>query len=597
MLRPIAPRSGSTKRRAKNAASASVICSQFEQYILTHQLTPAGPIPSVFDPDGVYPYESYCETSRRPVLKRYRFVNLRNAHISVTICPDLGGKVTSMVHVPSSKEVLYKPAVIRHTRILPRSYFVAGGIEVSFPISHSPSQNEAVDCKIDSGQDRLYVTCGERELHFGMRWSVEYSLGNDDHFLTQRTVFHNPGTQAYPWMSWSNAAVPSAADTKFHFPKGEVLSHSSKMQTLDWERQGPTCESDIEEMTGLFWKTSDVNAFGVYTPSLGCGLYHVADKTSAPGIKLWSYGNALDKEWSMLSTERRQPYIEIQGGPIEDQSIKLMLEPNEVRSHIEFWLPTDAALDIRALRTPAVELRSLRGVPLFSWTRTRCVKPWLDLIRSFRKGAMPPRPPAIHDNLWAPSGIEDLSRAFAWAIKNASSEHAQLWRFYRGTWLAGRGDDEAAIKSLSSCRLGIAKIVLARLLHVRGDLQAARLAYAEVADEWLLLHPQVVAERDRLLRKCGTDTLTERDQWLSQVDALEDEAIVERRVQLLIDKNELHQAKELLLSIDFQKVHQTYHRTELWRQLSEKLGFPLLPIPDQLGEDRLARFGAYREYE
>ena len=32
-------------------------------------------------------------------------------------------------------------------------------------------------------------------------------------------------------------------------------------------------------------------------------------------------------------------------------------------------------------------------------------------------------------------------------------------------------------------------------------------------------------------------------------------------------------------------------------EICEKLQIPYLPIPLQLGEDRLARFGAYREYE
>jgi len=44
-------------------------------------------------------------------------------------------------------------------------------------------------------------------------------------------------------------------------------------------------------------------------------------------------------------------------------------------------------------------------------------------------------------------------------------------------------------------------------------------------------------------------------------------------------------------------VHQTYTRTGLWEQICEKQGTNYLPIPSQLGEDRLARFGAYREYE
>jgi hypothetical protein len=117
----------------------------YDQVVLTHLLTPSGPIPTAFDPNGVYPYQSYSETSNRPVPKSYRFVELENEHMKVTICPDLGGKVFSMIQKPSGKEVLYVPDVIRYTRILPRFYFVAGGIEVSFPISHSPSQNEKVN--------------------------------------------------------------------------------------------------------------------------------------------------------------------------------------------------------------------------------------------------------------------------------------------------------------------------------------------------------------------------------------------------------------------------------------------------------------------
>lgn len=215
-------------------SQSSLSCTEYKDYMLTCELTPAGPIPTVFDPNGVYPYVSYVETSNRPVLKKYRFIVLENDQLKITICPDLGGKVTSIFYKPSRKEILYKPDVVRYTRILPRFYFVAGGIEVSFPISHSPTQNETVLYKIDSTKGRMYVSCGERELRFGMQWTVEYSLGRDDHFLTERVLYHNPGTAAYPWMSWSNAALPSARDTKFYFPKGKVLSHSSKVaHTVD----------------------------------------------------------------------------------------------------------------------------------------------------------------------------------------------------------------------------------------------------------------------------------------------------------------------------------------------------------------------------
>ena len=109
-----------------------------------------------------------------------------------------------------------------------------------------------------------------------------------------------------------------------------------------------------------------------FTPSVGTGLYHVADESVAPGIKLWSYGG--DRAWATLSTARQQTYLEIQGGPLGDQSIKAELKPAETRSHVEFWFPTDRELDIHALQVPSPALRALSEVPLFDWARAADVK-------------------------------------------------------------------------------------------------------------------------------------------------------------------------------------------------------------------------------
>lgn len=580
-----------------DTVKTGVICNKYQDYLLTHLLTPAGPIPTAFDPNGVYPYVSYCETSNRPVLKKYNFVVLENDYLKVTICPDLGGKVFSIIHKSSGKEVLYVPDVIRPTRILPRFYFVAGGIEVSFPISHSPVQNEKVLYKIDITNDRVYVTCGERELRFGMQWSVEYSLGIGDNFLTQRVIFYNPGTSAYPWMSWSNAAIPSAPDTKYYFPKGKVLSHSSIIDTIDWEKEGPKNESDIKEMTGYFWKTKDANAFGVYTASLGTGLYHIADEKISPGIKLWSYGVGDDSVWSVLSTAKHKPYIEMQGGPIGDQSIKLELQPKETRWHTEYWIPSDKALDIYSLKVPDINLRSIEDIPLFDFAREGEVKLWEELENSYQSKSKLPEPPEIHQNLWAPSGFENLDAPFKYAIDQSNNEKKDLWKFYYGTWLAGRRKNEEAIAILSTCRVGTAKVLLARLLRINGDNSDAVNVLESIEEKWLQIHPQVVIERDKALRSLGEQTIAKREEWLSKVNSLKDEWIIERRVQLLIDKGEVQKAKELLLSTQFQKVHQTYSRTNLWKQICEKLNLQFFPIPKELGEDQLFKFGAYREFE
>jgi len=306
-----------------------------------------------------------------------------------------------------------------------------------------------------------------------------------------------------------------------------------------------------------------------------------------------------DSAWATLGAAHRQPYVEIQGGPLDDQATKLMLEPNETRSHAEFWIPTDQPQDIDALTIPTVALRPISDVPLFGWARESDVQVWTDLLSAHKTKGRLPDPPDPDDLLWAPSGMEDLAAAFEWAIGGRSAPHAAVdrWRFYYGAWLAGRGQKEDATRVLATSSLGVAQALLARLLRLAGDVEGARRAFSSIREATLQSHPQIVAERDDLLRRAGPATIPERERWLNEADPSEDERVVERRVQLLIDKGELRRAKELLLSVRFQKIHQRYVRTMLWNELCEKLNEPCGPVPPELGEDRLAVFGAYREFE
>ena len=182
----------------------------------------------------------------------------------------------------------------------------------------------------------------------------------------QRVVYYNPGKQAYPWMSWSNAALPCAPDTQYDFPNGTVLSHASTLDTIDWKTEGTHHERDIKEMTGYFWKTKDVNAFGAYTPSLGSGLYHIADESSTPGIKLWSYGVAATRNGLCsvppTGSLRRNPRWPDQR-PIYQARIASRREKESRRI-----LDTDrSSFGYLFLKGSGIKLRPIDRIPLFDW--------------------------------------------------------------------------------------------------------------------------------------------------------------------------------------------------------------------------------------
>ena len=399
-------------------------------------------------------------------------------------------------------------------------------------------------------------------------------------------------------MSWSNAAVPANGDTQLHFPKGKVLLHEDELKTIRWEIDGPKTNADIKKMSGYFWKKPDCNAFGVFNPSNGTGLYHIALAKEAPGIKLWSYGSDRDEDWSLLSCMEKQSYLEIQGGPIADQSIKHTLEPNSSNIHTEYWIPTDRPLKIDSLDIPQQKLRPKKNIPLFDLPETPLVEIWLHLVRAYLNKDITAIPiaPSVNDCNWPLSGLSELGGALDWASK-IRSENNSDWLYYLGVWLAANEEIREAIKKLHEADTAIANALLGRLYYQKKMIDHSKKAFEKIGNNPIGLHPQIVVERDKMLEAVGKETLTLRKAWLEKVNASEDEWIIERRIGLLIDLGNYDQAQLLLENTAFQKIHQRYVRKGLWKKLNEKSGMQLNGMPKNLAEDDLAVFGAYRAFE
>ncbi|MBI2927668.1 MAG: hypothetical protein HYY24_18385 [Verrucomicrobia bacterium] len=104
-------------------------------------------------------------------------------------------------------------------------------------------------------------------------------------------------------------------------------------------------------------------------------------------------------------------------------------------------------------------------------------------------------------------------------------------------------------------------------------------------------------ERDLALAAVGDETLPERERWFARVASTQDEWLLERKAALLVDRGRLREARAMLGRTVFQLVHQRYAGPRLWQRLKQELGITKNDPPNWLGEDELADFGAYREYE
>ncbi len=562
----------------------------YEKQMLHYDIITKGPIPTLYDPDGIYPYESYVETVKRPRHKDYKMIEIENNFIKAVFCPDLGGKLFSLRLKSKEKEVLYDSMAVKPVRILPRMAFISGGIEVSFPISHTPSQIEKVCYQVERVDDRLYVRMGETEICHGMQWTLEFSLGEEDRFLTQRVIFNNPTNKVHPYMSWSNAAVPAREDSIISYPNGRVLSHSREMSEFDWN--GDKKVSDFDRMYGFFWKTTDCNAFGVYNPSLGTGLYHIADQEEASGMKLWLYGIGEEERWAYQTSIKKESYVEIQASSIKEQADKKELRPYESTSRTEFWIPADQYYDIHSLKLPEVNLVPVDTVPFFPVADREKNIAWKKVCYAYENKQMADPKIIGHCN-WPPCGIEGLKEALRYF---SEADGDPMWKYYYALYLLAEDEsnNEKAIGLLTESDIPEAYAFLGRIYRLKKQYERSLEALMKIKDPSWSNHPQIVYERDLTLEKFK-DKMDLRVKYLNDIDEIKDDYIVERRVKCLMDCGEYEMAKELLLSHKFELVHQRYDRTKMLREILDQLGEkPVLCVPQNIGEDELATYGAYR---
>lgn len=564
---------------------------EFTHTIPTHPITPAGPIPPIGITESVYPYQYYCETGHRPELKTYRMVRLENDFLCVWICPDLGGRVYSLFDKRLKQEMLYVPKAIKPIRRSPRQAWISSGIDVGFPIHRSPIQLSPLLYKTETHGNRLYIWCGEQEIMHGMQWTVEYSLGAHDDFLTQRTFFSNSTKQPRPWTSCTHAVVPVSADTEFHFPNDEVVARGSEIKTIDWETEGPQQYRAALHMSEYRWLNPSSNGFGVFTRSRKAGLYHITDPSQPLGFGLWVNGQKSQGQGDENKQNENQSYVELMIFSLLEQAGYSKLLPGRRLFFTEYWIPSSEPLDILEIDQPQPHLLPISKVPFFGWARWHEVEIWNKLTFAHDKKRINeiPKPPGLGDNRWAPDGLESLGKALAWASSVTENEVQDRWLFQYGAWQAGTGNWNAAIETLAKSNDDRAKVLLGRLYRLCDmDLSVAAACFRSIQSEAIALHPQVMIERDLTLAGLGNVTLKERERWLNRLPNMEDEWLIERKVSLLADQGRWVDAKKLLENTRFQTVIERNTRQLLWRRICKGLGKNQQDPPPSLCEYNLA---------
>lgn len=535
-----------------------------------HRPVPLTDLPLLYHREHLFPYTSYGDTEAASVPRTFRMVALENEHLRVEVAPELGGRVYSLFDKRLSREILFSNPVVKPVRILPIWAFISGGIEFNFPIAHSPTSIAEVGCATGQVGDYGFIRVGEREARTGMEWVVELGLVAGSPVLVQRTAFRNRTGADHPWMSWTICAARSTEGTEFVHPPHRVLVHDDRVVEADWPGDGLNWDRHAQQMTALFWKPGSAPAFGTFHHDLGFGLMHLADPALLPGKKVWTYGHGKHRCWAQATTDGGLTYCEIESGPLLDQNEKPLFPRGTEHRTEEYWIPVHSRAACDNLEWPQLNLPPMSD-PWLGWQHSAWQIEW----ERFRVGAGP-LPASL-----VPTGIE-LETALRAEVERGNFAAAEPLAL----WLAFRSRPQEALLlveiSVAPSARRVAGLILWKVLH---DPQRA-VAHLNAGP---LHDPIAVVELDELYAE-----LDQTDHRVALLErALDHRRIIERRADLALKLGRSEETLRLLAATSWPREHQRYVRTELWRAASAALGQSGTSVPDALGEDNLARFGAY----
>ena len=119
---------------------------QEKRPLVTYPFSDPNPIPVLTSNPKIYPYHKFEGYSQESVDQQWngRLINLENDYVSVSVLPEVGGKVWGAIDKKTGQEFIYRNEVMKFRNISMRGPWTSGGIEFNFGIiGHHPFDRDS----------------------------------------------------------------------------------------------------------------------------------------------------------------------------------------------------------------------------------------------------------------------------------------------------------------------------------------------------------------------------------------------------------------------------------------------------------------------
>ncbi|MEU0806018.1 DUF5107 domain-containing protein [Streptomyces sp. NPDC005970] len=276
---------------------------------------------------------------------------IENDRLRATVLPGLGGRVYSLHHKPTGRELLYRNPVMQPADFALNGAWFSGGIEWNIgatghtTLACAPLHAARVPAPDGGEMVRLWEWERLRDLPF----QVDLWLPDDSDFLYVGVRIRNPHHWTAPVYWWSNIAVPEGEDTRvlapadaaWHFGYSRTLRH---VPVPEWDGTDRTYPLHGAYPADYFYDLpEDARPWIASLDGTGHGLV----QTSTDGLRgrklfLWGAGPG-GRRWQRWLTEPGTAgYAEIQAGLARTQLEHVPLEAGEEFAWLEAYGPLAA---------------------------------------------------------------------------------------------------------------------------------------------------------------------------------------------------------------------------------------------------------------
>jgi len=284
---------------------------------------------------GWMPHRSLDDYDRVRVDRKFVAVVLENKFLRATVLPEVGGRLWSLIHIPTNRELLFVNPVYQPANLAVRGAWVTGGVEWNPCVyGHSPftcsSLFAAAFEDIYGGESlRIYEWDRTRCVPF----QIEFSLPATSPYLLVRVRIVNPHDETIPMYWWSNITVAELPNVRVIAPAEQAYTYEywGPVKAVSIPRDNDIDVSypiNIPYGADYFFRIQDdTRPWIAALDQNGSGIIQ-ASTSRQMGRKLFAWGSEPGgRRWQEFLSTPQRAYFEIQAGLARTQMECLPMPP------------------------------------------------------------------------------------------------------------------------------------------------------------------------------------------------------------------------------------------------------------------------------